>query len=684
MESSLLIYILLFPLLGALINGLLAFFGKDLGNYAHRRLGWSQDVFLKKTSLLSSYVGVGVVFISFCLGFWCYVELIGMGERRLTQNLFTWVQSGSLKLDFAFQFDVLSCLMVLVVTGVGALIHLYSVGYMHGDKGYCRYFSYLNFFIFAMLILVLGNNLVVLFIGWEGVGLASYLLIGFWYTDPEKARAGKKAFITNRIGDFGFILGALLLFALCSKLAPLDAKFGFDKITLSFDQIHTLIANSPGHISPIFLTIAALCLFFGACGKSAQIPLYVWLPDAMAGPTPVSALIHAATMVTAGVYMVVRLNVLYLASPTAMAVIAIVGGATALFAATIGLVQTDIKKVLAYSTVSQLGYMFLACGVGAYIIAMFHLITHAFFKACLFLGSGSVIHGMHGEQNIQKMGGLKAKMPITFWTFLLATLSIAGFPLLAGFMSKDEILAFAYGSKINGSIMLWSLGIVTALCTSFYMFRLVYLTFCGENRSSHEGENLSEAEHVHESPFVMTVVLQILAGLSVIGGFIGVPHFLGGSVMPNFLERWLEPIVPVAHFAHKGALGEWSLMLASIAIAFAGLGIAYSLYGKKSDRASSLSCTFARTHRLLLNKYFVDEIYEKLIFRPIHGISNWVLFRGVDKACIDGCVNFSGRLCQFISRQTLKLQQGDVQYYLLYMVLGLLVFTTVIFFNIVK
>lgn len=678
METLLLIYILLLPVCGALINGLLSFFGENLQAFTKRHWGWSEELFLKKTSVVSAWVGVSVIFLAFAVGLWCFIQLAGLpagATRRLTQSVFTWIHSGALHIDFALQFDVLSSLMVLVVTGVGALIHLYSVGYMHGDKGFCRFFAYLNFFIFAMLILVLGNSLPILFIGWEGVGLASYLLIGFWFEDPDKAKAGKKAFITNRIGDLGFILGILLLFALLSK-------HHVDKITLSFDQIAQFVAT--GTLAPLYITIAALLLFWGACGKSAQLPLYVWLPDAMAGPTPVSALIHAATMVTAGVYMVVRLSALYFASSTAMAVVAIVGAITALFAGTIGLVQNDIKKVLAYSTVSQLGYMFLACGVGAPIIAMFHLITHAFFKACLFLGAGSVIHNLGGkEQNIQHMGGLKTRMPETFWPFLVATLAIAGIPPLAGFFSKDEILYFAWGN----SRVLWTVAALAALCTSFYMFRLCYLTFAGENRTHdaelHDKEHHDEKlYHEHRTPWTMSLVLAVLAGLAAVGGLIGVPHIMGGSFhFPNYLEEWLHPLVPAVHVADENPMLPWGLMAVSVVIALAGLLLAHYLYGKKSDVAERLAAKFAGLYRLLSAKYFVDEIYEKCIFHPLYLFSEKILFRCVDKKGIDATVNFSGRLCQAVSRQSLKLQQGDVQYYLFYIMVGLLVFSAVIFFN---
>lgn len=665
MDTRLLFYILLFPLLGFLVNGLLALFRHELEGAAQRRLGWSEEHFFHRSTQFAACIGVGAVVLSFLAGICGFVRLLGAApaERVLNQTLFPWIYSGALKLDFALQFDVLSAIMVLVVTGVGALIHVYSVGYMHADKGFCRYFAYLNLFIFAMLTLVLGKNLLVLFIGWEGVGLASYLLIGFWFTDPEKAKAGKKAFITNRVGDFGFILGALLLFALFGTLD----SYGINQAAQA--------AKAPS----FYLNLAAILLFIGACGKSAQIPLYVWLPDAMAGPTPVSALIHAATMVTAGVYMVARLSALYFAAPVAMAVIAVVGVATAIFAATIGLVQTDIKKVLAYSTVSQLGYMFLACGVGAPILAIFHLVTHAFFKACLFLGAGSVIHGMGGEQDIRKMGGLRHKMPVTFWTFLIATLAIAGFPPLSGFVSKDEILLYALASGKNGGIVLWSLAALAALCTSFYMFRLIYLTFLGESRADHHVH-----EHAHESPRTMTWVLTALAVLSVIGGAIAVPHTIAPFHMPNYLEHWLSPLMHNAQLTNASTSFALVFMVVSVAVALAGLGIAHLMYGKKSDLPQRLAARCGVFYRLLLNKYWVDELYTKCIYTPIYKLSDSFLFHIFDKKCIDGSVNASGKLCQAISRFTLRMQQGDLQFYLLYMIVGLLVLSAVIFWNVVK
>ncbi len=502
--------------------------------------------------------------------------------------------------------------MVGFVTFVGFLIHLYSVGYMHGepDRDYARYFGYLNLFMFAMLTLVTGSNLPVLFVGWEGVGLCSYLLIGFYFEKDWCAAAGMKAFIVNRIGDFGFLLAIFFAFY----------YFG----TLEFQGLFDAMAGDHGGHFAGAATIIGLLLFVGAIGKSAQIPLFVWLPDAMAGPTPVSALIHAATMVTAGVYMVARCNYFYQMSPTAMLTVAVIGGVTAVFAATIGLVQNDIKKVLAYSTVSQLGYMFLAAGVGAYVVAIFHVVTHAFFKACLFLGSGSVIHACGGEQDMRKMGGLKKYMPTTYWTFLVATIAIAGIFPFAGFFSKDEILAkvFAAGyGDLNhhGGVyyLLWALAVIGAILTAFYMFRLVFMTFHGDFRGGEEAEH-----HLHESPWTMTLPLQILGVLSIIGGFIGVPGFLWGHPEHNLIDRFLEPVVMhLDHGGHAGAhpgLGlELGLIFLSLAAAGFGIWMAYRFYyvDKGFTRASSLAARFPFAYKMLLNKYWVDELYDATVIR---------------------------------------------------------------------
>jgi NADH-quinone oxidoreductase subunit L len=509
--------IVLLPLLGFLLNGL-------LGNRLGKRF--------------VTAVGCGLPIAAFAVALKYFFDLQATGGTPIVEVAYTWFAAGRDKLEIAFYFDRLTAVMALIVTGVGSLIHVYSTGYMKEDKSYARYFAYLNLFLFFMLMLVLGRSLLVLFVGWEGVGLASYLLIGFWFEDPAKAAAGKKAFITNRIGDAGFLLGMFVLYTALG--------------TLEMDRINAAFMASPA--PAVSASLVGILLFIGACGKSAQIPLHVWLPDAMAGPTPVSALIHAATMVTAGVYLVARLSGVYLHAPEASAVVATVGLATAFFAATIAVVQTDIKKVLAYSTVSQLGFMFLALGVGAYGAAVFHLYTHAFFKACLFLGAGSVIHALSGEQDIRKMGGLAKKIPVTFWTFAVATAAIAGIPPLAGFFSKDEIMWFALASGRGGSALLFAVAALTALMTSFYMFRLLWLTFLGKSRMSHEVEH-----HVHESPSSMTSVLVILAILSAVGGFLSIPHVL-------------EPLLPLPPLAPGMDVYHYAVVGASIAIAIAGLG----------------------------------------------------------------------------------------------------------------
>ncbi len=525
------------------------------------------------------------------LTLWRWIPLgVNQATGQVPGPLAEWV------VDFALRLDSLSALMLAFVTFVGFLIHVYSVGYMGHDAGYGRYFAYLNLFMFSMLTLVLAANFLLLFVGWEGVGLCSYLLIGYDYHKKFAADAGKKAFVVNRIGDFGFILGIFGVFAL----------FG----SLDFGKVFSAAASQPAIYAP-YMTVVCLCLFLGAVGKSAQFPLYVWLPDAMAGPTPVSALIHAATMVTAGVYMVARCNVLFRLSPDALLVVAVIGGFTALFAATIGLVQNDIKKVLAYSTVSQLGYMFLACGVGAFVAGMFHVVTHAFFKACLFLGSGSVIHALGGEQDLRRMGGLARKIPITYRTFLVATFAIAGVPLLAGFFSKDAILAAVFESHFARAPwlpkVLWTAALFTAGLTAFYMFRLVSLAFYGKFRGSAEQE-----AHVHESPRSMTVPLVVLAFLSVVGGWIGIPILRGGDRIGEFLA----PVVPAlagAHAAeHAPAISlELALMAASVAVAMVGLFLAWTWYAKGEGRVpAQLAARFPRLYRTLENKYFVDEIYE--------------------------------------------------------------------------
>ncbi|MBI4915672.1 MAG: NADH-quinone oxidoreductase subunit L, partial [Acidobacteria bacterium] len=516
----------------------------------------------------TSMVGVGSIALTLLVSFAILFEYAGTHGETVVQKVFGWVAAGDIAVDFALRIDPLSATMLFFVTFVGFLIHVYSVGYMHGEseKAYARYFAYLNLFMFAMLTLVLGANLAVLFVGWEGVGLCSYLLIGFYFEKDWCAAAGKKAFIVNRIGDFGFLLAIFLAFQV----------FG----TVDFAGMEAVIAAEPAKVAA-YATPIALLLFVGAVGKSAQLPLYVWLPDAMAGPTPVSALIHAATMVTAGVYMVARTNFIFRLSPTAMLVVAIVGGLTAVFAATIGLAQNDIKKVLAYSTVSQLGYMFLAAGSGAFAAAIFHVFTHAFFKACLFLGSGSVIHAVGGEQDMRKMGGLKRHMPTTYWTFVVATLALAGIPVFAGFFSKDEILGkvFAAGAgNLSGYgtvyLVLWVLGLAGAFMTAFYMFRLVHMTFHGSFRGTHEQEH-----HLHESPKSMTVPLQVLAVGSILVGFLGVGKALTFNVDLNWFEGFLHHVAPGVEASHHVSLGiEWLLIALSVGVAVSGILLARRFY----------------------------------------------------------------------------------------------------------
>jgi len=578
------------------------------------------------------------------------------GERHLNV-VYEWFNSGGIGADIAFQLDPLSIVMLMVVTWVGFLIHLYSVGYMHHEEGYWRYFAYLNLFLAAMLILILGSSYLFMFVGWEGVGLCSYLLIGFYYQTDYAPAAGKKAFIVNRIGDFGFLVAMFLMFAYMGSV--------------DFGKVQQVAMG--GGIAAGVITAICLLLFLGATGKSAQIPLYVWLPDAMAGPTPVSALIHAATMVTAGVYMIARSNVLYRLSPAAMMVVAIVGGLTALFAATIGLRQFDIKKVLAYSTVSQLGFMFIGVGVGAFSAGVFHLVTHAFFKACLFLGSGSVIHAMSGEQDVRNMGGLKSKIPITFWTFLIATIAIAGFPPFAGFFSKDEILASAWSTPYFPGVgkFIYVLGTLAAFCTAFYMYRLVYLTFYGEFRGT-PGKKESQEHHLHESPATMTIPLIILAALSVVGGLLGLPHVIGY----NFLAEWLHPVIPELpglHEIHIDSNVEWLVMGLSTLIAVAGWFVAMRLYRERGNAADvAFEQRSPALARAIENKWYVDELYGVLVVRPLAGISRF-FWKGVD-ALIDGLAAMLGYVVRGFGEILRFFQTGNVRNYALMFFVGVLVF----------
>ena len=644
----------LFPLLGFVINATLG-----------RRLPKSISGGLASGWMLGSFaVSVAVVW-----------RLIGLPAeaRVIDQSLYTWLASDDFTLPLAFRLDQLSAVMILVVTGIGSLIHIYSTAYMHdeSDSEFARYFSYLNLFAAFMLVLVLGSSFPVMFVGWEGVGLCSYLLIGFWFKKQSASDAGKKAFVVNRIGDYAFLLGMFALFA----------HFG----TLDFRALAAAVAPLPPEMSFGIISTATLLLFIGATGKSAQIPLYTWLPDAMEGPTPVSALIHAATMVTAGVYMIGRNAVLFSHAPETMIIVAVVGAATALMAGTIGLVQNDIKRVLAYSTVSQLGLMFLAMGVGAFGAGIFHLYTHAFFKACLFLGSGAVIHALHGEQDIRNMGGLKKDLPITFWTFVIASLAIAGFPGLAGFFSKDEIL---FETFAEGHTLLWIIGMATSLLTATYMFRLVYLTFFGERRHDapasysphHAADSHSShgpvtggshghgaGSHLHDAPPAMAMALVLLAIGSVLAGYIGIPHALNGH---NALGTWLEPAFGLQQAAAEGA-GivaehvdlERTLMLVSSVIAILGIAIATAIWLRKREFADTMARTFAPIYRLLLNKYYVDELYDATIVQPIKVVSQRGLWRGFDVRVVDGAVNGTGALVSGASAVLRRLQTGSVRTY---------------------
>ena len=664
----------LLPLVGVAINGL---FGRKIPRGA------------------VGAIAVGTIVVAFVLSIVAVGQLAGLpeAERHADSVVGTWIPLGpladghNLDIRWGFSLDPLSAIMILVVTGVGLLIHIYSVGYMAHEPDHARFFVYMNLFMAMMLTLVLGSNFLVMFVGWEGVGLCSYLLIGFFYDRPFDLRtgvtcadAGRKAFLVNRIGDAAFLIGVLYL----------TTTFG----TMEFRGVSEAVAHSGAGLHAMLVGVGIL-LFIGACGKSAQIPLYVWLPDAMAGPTPVSALIHAATMVTAGVYMVCRMSALYTAAPEAMAVVAGVGALTALFAATMGMAATDIKKVLAYSTVSQLGYMFAAAGVGAYVAAMFHLMTHAFFKALLFLGAGSVIHGMSDDQDIRSMGGLRSKMPRTHWPFLLATLAIAGIPGFAGFFSKDEILAGAWGSNR----VVWGMLLVGAGITAFYMFRLYYLVFHGKFRGTDE-----QAKHVHESPRLMTVPLMILGVLSVIGGWIGIPIVMSFGADINFLHHWLAPVVsPGGHgeaaageAVHHPSVGlEWALIALAVATAVVGILVARRIYLKRPGSAEGIAKSLGPVYRLVRNLYWVDELYELVVLRPfyflsrtfkkfdegivdgaVHGVRDGTLGASVasdvgDRRIVDGLVNLSGLTVGMASRVFRRLQTGMVQNYAAVMVFGL-------------
>jgi len=641
----------------------------------------------------SGVVACGAIIASFVVSVASVSSLVALSplSRAIVQNVFEWFTSGDFSVAFALRLDPLSALMILVVTGIGSLIHIYSTAYMHEetDAEYARYFSYLNLFAAFMLVLVLGSNFLVMFVGWEGVGLCSYLLIGFWYVKKSASDAGKKAFIVNRIGDFGFVLGVLLIIV----------RFG----TVDFQDIARTTSSLAPETAFGTLSLITLLLFVGATGKSAQIPLFVWLPDAMEGPTPVSALIHAATMVTAGVYMIGRNAVLFGHAPQTLTIVAIVGVATALMAGTIGLVQNDIKRVLAYSTVSQLGYMFLAMGVGAYTAGIFHLFTHAFFKALLFLGSGAVIHALAGEQDLRHMGGLKKDLPITYWTFLIGAVAIAGVPGLAGFFSKDDILFRTYAS---GHTLLWLVGLLTSLLTAVYMFRLVFLAFHGERAqpSLHDAVTPHSApghaasgdaaalhgapahgagHHLHDAPPAMAVALIVLAIGSAFAGYLGLPHALGGS---NRLEQFLEPSFTAEGAAEGGrqaplppsgedASGasealELGLMGVSSVVAVGGIGIAMFLFLKNRGAADAIASRFEGLHRLLVNKYYVDELYDAAVIRPIRIVAEEGLWKGVDVRVIDGSVNGVAAVAAGSSQLLRRIQTGSVRGYAVSVFLG--------------
>jgi NADH-quinone oxidoreductase subunit L len=623
----------LIPLAGAAVNGLA---GKRFPKF------------------VISLVGCGTAGLSFILALASFISLLKLEpeQRHILKFFFTWIVSGNFVAKAEFLLDPLSAIMILVVTGVGFVIHIYSIGYMHSESGYYRFFSYLNLFLFSMLILVLAGNFLLMFVGWEGVGLCSYLLIGYYFDRRSAGDAGKKAFIVNRVGDIGFILGIFLIFVTFSSL--------------NFDEVFRQVADGSQSFGPEaglgILTAIGLLLFVGATGKSAQIPLYVWLPDAMEGPTPVSALIHAATMVTAGVYMVVRCAPIFSRAPIALNVVMVIGILTAIMAATIGLVQTDIKRVLAYSTVSQLGYMFVGAGVGAFSAGIFHLMTHAFFKALLFLGAGSVIHAMGGEQDMMRMGGLRSKTPITFWTMLIASLAISGIFPLAGFFSKDEILWSAWS---HGHPWVWFVGFLTAGLTAFYMFRLVFLTFWGEGRYSEEVRH-----HLHESPRSMTGPLVVLGILSVVGGFVGLPAWLGSNRFFHFLEPSLA-LAATAESAESPHSTELLFAALSIGVALAGIFLAYRLYIVRPSSADKLAARWKSIHKILFRKYYVDELYDAAIITPVQKGSTNFLWQKADVGLIDGIVNGAGQTVQNLASVFKHVQNGLLRSYAAWIFLGM-------------
>jgi NADH-quinone oxidoreductase subunit L len=649
------------PLIGAAINGL---FGKRFSRHG------------------VAAVALGFCGAAFAMALWIAAQFSSLALPHV-EVLTSWLNSGGFSVDYSFSLDQLSLVMLLIVTGVGFLIHIYSVGYMWEEGGYYRFFSYLNLFMFFMLTLVLASNYLLMFVGWEGVGLASYLLIGFFYTRDSAAAAGKKAFIVNRIGDFGFLIA---LFLMIKHFGSLDFQRVFDAVK----------PYSPETAGVGFLTAIALLLLLGACGKSAQIPLYVWLPDAMEGPTPVSALIHAATMVTAGVYMIARSHAIFERAPSALMVVAIIGTLTAFFAATIGIAQTDIKKVLAYSTISQLGYMFLACGVAAFSAGIFHLMTHAFFKGLLFLAAGSVIHAVGGEQDMRKMGGLRRKIPWTFWTMTFATIAIAGIPPFAGFFSKDEILWRAY----QVSWIYWLVGLITAFLTSFYMFRLWFMTFFGDYRGeaenshgheehAHDSRTGVSAPHghghggIHESPAIMLVPLVILAVLSLVGGWVGVPGSLGGG---NHFDKFLGPVfrssTPAMNSEHvqpgetappeqttegtepkTGHSTEIMFTGISVGAGLLGLSFAWLLYGRRTELPDRIAASIHGLYSAVAHKYWIDELYAWLFVRPLIAISGIVFWRGIDQGVIDAALNGSADGARELSDEVRHMQSGNLRSY---------------------
>lgn len=609
----------LFPLIGFLING---FFGKKI------------------SKSLAGLIATLAVAASFVVSLLIFFELEHAEVKSHVVTIFSWFNSDTLKIPFEFVVDPLSSWFLLIITGIGSLIHLYSTGYMHDDEGFARFFTYLNLFVFFMLLLVLGNNYLIMFVGWEGVGLCSYLLIGFWFKNTEYNNAAKKAFIMNRIGDLGFLLGIILIFI----------TFG----SISYNQVFPIASGANGTT----VTAIALLLFIGAMGKSAQLPLYTWLPDAMAGPTPVSALIHAATMVTAGIYMIVRSNIFYSMSEIASEFVAVIGVITALFAAVIGLFQNDIKKVLAYSTVSQLGLMFLGLGVGAYSSSVFHVTTHAFFKALLFLGAGSVIHAMGGEQDMRKMGGLSKHLKITYATMAIATLAISGFPGLSGFFSKDEILAHTY----EHSPVLWFVGQVASMLTAFYMFRLLFLTFFGSFRGTHEQEH-----HLHESPSSMTIPLIVLAVLSLVGGVLGLPEFWG---MTNWMHHHLDVLILHKNPSTMPHDTEWMLMGIAVASALATIYVAYVIYRQRHIIPLPEGEKMPTLQRIIYHKFYVDEIYDALVRKPLDAMSS--AFRFIDTKFIDAVVNGVGDAVNGGSDLVRKLQTGHIGFYIFAMVIGII------------